>query len=89
MEIAQMYQSTILALGAMALLMLVQLLFADLVGIKSKHIPGGLVPADHESLLFRSPRTVANTNESVIIFVLAVLFCVLSSASPSLTSYAS
>lgn len=89
MEITTVYESSILALGAMALLMFLQLVFADLVGIKFKHLPGGSVPADHESLLFRSTRTVANTNESVAIFVLAILFCILSNASASFTAYAS
>ncbi len=89
MEMTQMYESTILALGAMALLMFAQLIFADMVGIKSKHPPGGLVATDHKNLLFRATRTVANTNESVAIFVLAALFCILSSTSPNLTAYAS
>jgi len=84
-----MYESTILALGSMALLMLVQLVFADVVGIRSKHEPGSTVRADHKNLLFRSTRTVANTNESVAIFVLATLFCIFSNASPSYTAYAS
>ncbi|MEZ5570379.1 MAG: MAPEG family protein [Halioglobus sp.] len=83
-----MYESTVLALGAMAALMLVQLIVADVVGIRSKHSPGSAVPADHANLLFRSTRTVANTNESVAIFVLATLFCIYSSASPSYTAYA-
>ena len=84
-----MYESTILALGAMALLMFVQLIVADVVGIRSRHSPGSPVPADHKSLLFRSTRTVANTNESVAIFVLATIFCILSNASPVYTAYAS
>ena len=89
MEIIQMYESTILALGAMTLLMFIQLVFADLVGMKSKHRPGNSVSADHKSLLFRSTRTVANTNESIAIFLLAVLFCIFSNATPSSTAYAS
>ncbi len=89
MEMTQLYESTILALGAMALLMFAQLIFADMVGIKSKHPPGGLVPTDHKNLLFRATRTVANTNESVVIFVLAAFFCILSSASPNFTAYGS
>ncbi|MBL4672976.1 MAG: MAPEG family protein [Arenicella sp.] len=83
-----MYESTILALGSMALLMLVQLLIADVVSIKFKHLPGSSVPTDHNSLLFRSTRTAANTNESIAIFVLAILFCIFSNASPNFTAYA-
>lgn len=84
-----MYENTILAMGAMALLMFVQLIFADLVGVRSKHTPGGLIPVDHEKLLFRSTRAVANTNESIAIFILASLFCIFSNASPIYTAYAS
>jgi uncharacterized MAPEG superfamily protein len=83
-----MYEGTIVALGAMALLMFLQLVFADIVGIKSRHTPGGSVQVDHENILFRSTRTVANTNESIAIFVLASFFCIMSNASPTLTAYA-
>lgn len=83
-----MYESTFMALGAMALLMFVQLVFADLVGIKFKHLPGAAIPADHGKLLFRAARTVANTNESIAIFVLAVLFCIFSEAAANHTAYA-
>lgn len=89
MEVAHMYESTIMALGAMALLMFLQLVFADVVGLRSKHTPGGAIPVDHKNILFRSARTVANTNESVSIFLLASIFCILSSASPAFTAYAS
>lgn len=84
-----MYESTILALGFMALLMLMQLVVADVIGIKSKHPPGSPVPADHKNPLFRSTRVVGNTNESIAIFVLAALFCIFSNASPTYTAYAS
>lgn len=83
-----MYEYTIMALGAMALLMFLQLVFADVVGIKFRHTPGGSVQVDHENLLFRSTRTVANTNESIAIFVLVSVFCILSNAPPALTAYA-
>jgi uncharacterized MAPEG superfamily protein len=89
MEIAQIYESTIVGLGAMALLMVIQLVFADIVSIKARHTPGSPVLVGHESLLFRSARTVGNTNESVAIFLLSVLFCIYSNASPTLTAYVS
>ena len=72
----------------MAALMLVQLTISDAVGIIRKHSPGSPVVGDHADLLFRVTRTVANTNESIAIFVCAILFCILSSASPSYTAYA-
>ncbi len=84
-----MYESTVLAMGAMAGLMLIQLLVADATGIRLKHTPGSAVASDHDSFLFRSSRTVANTNESIAIFVLASLFCILSNANPVHTAYAS
>ena len=88
MDVALAYAGSVLALGAMALLMLVQLLVADVIGIRAKHVPGTPVLADHQSLLFRTTRTVANTNESIAVFILAILFCILSGASPAYTAYA-
>lgn len=82
------YENTILAMGCMAGLMFVQLIVADVVGVKSKHPPGSAVPSDHDSALFRASRTMANTNESIAIFILAVLFCIYSNASPVYTAYA-
>jgi uncharacterized MAPEG superfamily protein len=88
MDIAQTYEHTIYAIGALSLLLLCQVLVADIVGIRSKHVPGSAVHADHSDLLFRASRTVANTNESIAIFVLATAFCILSKASPGYTAYA-
>ncbi|MFK7733736.1 MAG: MAPEG family protein [Pseudomonadales bacterium] len=82
------YENTILAMGGMAVLMLIQLIVADVVGVKVKHPPGSAVPSDHNSGLFRATRTMANTNESIAIFILAVLFCIYSNASPVHTAYA-
>ena len=81
------YQSSILALGAVAVLMLVQVLCVDFIGIKKKHIPGAEIPSDHKLLLFRANRTIANTNESIGIFIVAFFFAILSGASPSLVAY--
>jgi uncharacterized MAPEG superfamily protein len=67
--------------------MFFQLLVADLIGLRTKHVPGSQVPSDHSNPLFRASRTVANTNESIAIFILAVLFCMLSGASASATGY--
>ncbi|GAA5317567.1 MAG: hypothetical protein AseanaTS_27720 [Candidatus Pelagadaptatus aseana] len=87
MDLAQTYSITIAALGALSALMFCQLIVADVVGVRAKHLPGSSVPTDHSNLLFRTTRTVANTNESIAIFILAVLFCVLSGASPTVTAY--
>lgn len=84
-----MYESTILSLGVLATLLFIQLIVADVIGIKSKHLPGGSIRPDHNNLLFRATRTVANTNESIAIFILAVLFCMYAAANPTHTAYAS
>ncbi|PLW87838.1 MAPEG family protein [Halioglobus japonicus] len=88
MEISAAYVSTIHALGVLGAVMLCQLLLADIIGIRRGHVPGALAPADHDDLLFRASRTVANINESIAIFIVAVGFCVASGASPSATAYA-
>ena len=88
MDFIQTYSSVITAMGALSLLMLSQVLVADVLGLRAKHLPGSQVPADHSNPLFRATRTVANTNESITVFVLAILFCIFSGASVSLTTYA-
>ena len=82
------YASSILGLGVLAALMLVQVVIADVVGILRRHIPGTPVEPAHSDSLFRVTRTVANTNETVVIFVCALLFCMLTNASPINTAYA-
>lgn len=67
--------------------MFVQLLVADVLGIRNKHVPGTPVEPDHSNLLFRASRAVANTNESVAIFVCALLYCTLGYAHPIYTAY--
>lgn len=84
----QDYQPTLITCGAMALLMLVQLIAADMIGIRARHVPGTPVEANHDNALFRASRVVANTNESVAIFVLLIVFALGTSASPDYTSYA-
>ena len=88
MEIAQTYASTVAALGTLSFLMLCQVLVVDVLGIRAGHQPGAQVPVDHDNLLFRASRTVANSNESIAVFILAALFCLLSGASPETTAYA-
>ena len=88
MALIQSHSDTIMALGALGALMFCQLLVADVVGLRAKHTPGDTVTTDHELLLFRAVRTVANTNESIAIFLVALAFCVLSGASAQTTAYA-
>jgi len=86
--ILQTYSSSIATLAAIASIMLVQLLIADTTSILRKQVPGTKVNDDHNDLLFRVTRTVANTNETIAIFVCVLLFCILSGASPTFTAYA-
>lgn len=88
MDIFEQFQLLAAAMGAMTLLMLIQILAIDVLGILAKHVPGTPIDANHDSLIFRASRVVANTNESIAVFVLAVMFCVLMEASPLYTAYA-
>ncbi len=81
------YAGAVAALGYVAVLMLVQLVVADVVGIRQRHVPGSPVEANHNSVLFRVGRTVGNTNESIAIFICALLFCFYAAGSPTYTSY--
>ncbi|ASP38557.1 hypothetical protein CHH28_07660 [Bacterioplanes sanyensis] len=76
------YQTTVLMLGLSGLLFFIQLMVADVVGILSGHTPGALVEQNHQRLLFRASRVIANSNESIGIFILFVLFGFLTSAAP-------
>ena len=69
----QPYAGTLGSLWAMGALMLLQVLIADVVGIRARHKPGTPIPADHGQLLFRASRVLANSNESVAIFILAAI----------------
>ncbi len=88
MEFVSEYSVAVSAVGVMALLLLIQVLVVDVVGLRSRHMPGSSIEANHDDLLFRVTRTVANSNESVAVFILAVLFCILSGASPDYSGYA-
>jgi len=71
------YHATIAALIAAGLLVLLQLIVADIAAIRARHTAGTPVPADFSRFYFRASRAHANTNESVaafIAFALAGLF---------------
>lgn len=75
------YGPTVVVAGITGLLLLIQLLIADLLAIRAKHPPGHPIPADYRQLLFRASRAHANTNESVAVFILFALFGVVGGAS--------
>ena len=83
------HELTIYSWGALGVLLLVQLLIADVIGITSKHTPGTSPEANHGNALFRATRTVANTNESIAIYLVLVLFCIFNGADATLTGYLS
>ena len=82
MEILAPYQVTVTVLGMTALMLLVQLLVMDVVGLRNGHTPGQPVSGGHGDMHFRSYRAHANTNESIAIFVLAAAFAMFSGADP-------
>jgi len=82
MEFIESYKITVLVAGLTGLVLFLQLILLDIVGIKVKHTPGHPIAADHNSFLFRASRALSNTNESVAIFILFACFSVLSSANP-------
>ena len=66
------YELAIAAIGALAALMLLQSLIADVVGLRSGHEPVANIATDHANPHSRTARTVVNTNESVGNFVIGV-----------------
>ncbi len=83
------YELTIYSWGALGLLLLVQLLVADIMGIKSRHVPGTPPEPNHADPLFRASRTLANTNESIAIYIVLILFCIFNDADATYTAYLS
>lgn len=79
------YSTTVSAMAAVGALSFVQLIVADVAGIRAGHTPGSPVVADHGNFLFRATRAHANTNESLGIFVLLALAAILSGSSPAWT----
>jgi len=87
MEFLSPYKSSILILGVIGFLSLVQLLIADLYALKIKHTPGYPIKPDHNNFIFRAARAHSNTNESIAIFVIFLLFGMFSTASPQWLYY--
>ena len=77
------YAPTVLAMGAVAGLLLVQIVVVDITAIRAHHKPGAPVEPDHRNFLFRAVRAHANTNESLAAFILLALFGMFSAAAPA------
>ncbi len=82
MESIIAYHGTGLAMGVAGGLLFLQLLVADIAGMKVKRIPGAPIEPDHDSFLFRASRALGNMNEGVSIFIIFTLVGILSAADP-------
>lgn len=80
------YSLTLLALGLTALLMLFQLLIADVIAIVKKHTPGFPIENNHANLLFRANRAHLNINESISIFIASIAFAITMNANSNLVN---
>ncbi|WP_342116674.1 MAPEG family protein [Pseudoduganella sp. OTU4001] len=83
MQIPGIYAPTLWAMGSAGALLLLQLIVADLVAIRSGHRAGTPIPPDFNKFLFRAARAHANTNESIAAFTLFAIAGILSGASPA------
>ncbi len=77
------YFGSVLALGFLGFLVLVQLLVADLIAIRRGHVPGTPVSASHGDLLFRATRAHANTSESIGAVILISAFAIVVGGDPA------
>lgn len=80
MNIDIAYLPSVWALCCTGLLILIQLIIADVAGIKAKHRPGMPMEADARRFVFRAMCAHANTNESVACFMLFVVAGILANA---------
>lgn len=71
------YHSALVACTVLAGLILVQVIVADLAGMKARHVPGMPVTDGHGSFFFRAHRAHANTNENLGLFVLLLVTAIL------------
>ncbi len=86
MDLMTGYSSSILGLGVFGFLYLVQLIVADIAGLRAKHTPGSPVEGGHDDFFFRTYRAHANTTESVGVFILLALFAIISGGDPVWTA---
>lgn len=82
MEQIAAYHMTGVAMAAAGILLFVQLLVADIAGMRVPHIPGAPIEPDHSNFIFRAHRALGNMNESVGIFIIFALVGILSAADP-------
>jgi uncharacterized MAPEG superfamily protein len=73
----------IAAYAALAFVYLIQAVFADVAGMRAKHVPGMPVVSGHDDPLFRAMRAQANTNENLPWFLLVTLAAMFAGVSAS------
>jgi uncharacterized MAPEG superfamily protein len=76
------YTSALAACVTLGGLIFIQVLVADVAGMKAKHVPGMPVTEGHASFHFRAVRALANTNETLALFVLLLIAALLLQARP-------
>lgn len=81
-ELLHLYGPAVSAVGVLGVLMLVQVLVVDVLGIRACHAPGHPVTPDPADPRFRAVRALANTNESVAIFLLLPGFAIATATRP-------
>ena len=86
LEATLAYHSTLVACVVLAGLIMVQVLVADLAGMKAKHVPGMPVADGHASFHFRAVRAIGNTNETLGLFLLLAALAIVLGANPKWTN---
>ena len=77
------YHTTLAMVASGGLLLVLQLIVADLTAIRRGHKAGYPIAADSTKFLFRAARAHINTNESISAFAIFGLVGVLVAASPA------
>jgi len=70
----------------LAVLVLTQVLVADVAAMRAGHVPGTAVTGGHDNFFFRATRAHANTNESLATFLLLSVAAILLRANATLTN---
>ena len=86
--LAVTYLCALAAAVTLAFLILIQFVVVDVVGMRSKQVPGMPVTGGHESFHFRAVRAHANTYENLGLFLLVFFCALLLGADPGWTAIA-
>jgi uncharacterized MAPEG superfamily protein len=81
-ELVHAFPGTVLAWILVGVLLLVQVLVADVVGLRRKKAPGSAAEGGHDDFLWRAERAYRNTNETLGAFLLLTLAAIAVDAHP-------